>query len=119
MTYIYTSILAMALLLNGCSGFMMQTNRESTITESISPSVYKVAYCGAGYMPKAEAETFAMRSASGLVLRKGYTHFVILQKSDKSETCQLQDVPRNIYQQNLKQSSTESLAGPKTLRGPI
>jgi len=115
---IYLPILAAIIFLGGCSGFMMQSNRESTITDSISTSAYKITYCGEGYMPKREAEKLAMQRASELVIRKGYTHFVIMQRSDKSVTCQLEDIPRDTYQKGMKSTYNESLAGPQNLVRP-
>jgi PBP1b-binding outer membrane lipoprotein LpoB len=118
MKSIYLPILVFVMLLSGCSGFMMQTNRESTTTEPISNSAYKVTFCGAGYMPKMEAEKSAMQRASELTLKKGFTHFAIIEQSVKSGTDQLEDIPRSTYQQGMKQSSGEKLAGPQNLVRP-
>ena len=118
MKSINLAILVLVILLNGCSGFMMQTNRESTVTEPISSSVYKVTFCGAGYMPKNEAEKIAMQRASDLALKKGFTHFVVIEKSDKSGIDQMVDIPRNTYQQGMRQSNSERLAGPQNLVRP-
>lgn len=111
-------LFALALLANGCSGFMMQSNRESTTTEPISSTSYKVTFCGAGYMPKAKAESMALQRASELTLKKGYTHFAVFEKSDKSEMNQLEDVSRKSYLQGVKQTSGENLAGQQNLVRP-
>ena len=111
-------LLALTLLACGCSGFMMQSNRESTTTEPISSTSYKVTFSGAGYMPKAKAENMALQRASELTLKKGYTHFAVFEKSDKSEMNQLEDVSRKSYLQSVKPTSGESLAGQQNLVRP-
>ena len=118
MKNLYLWILTLALLASGCSGFMMQSNRESTTTEPISSTSYKVTFCGAGYMPKAKAESMALQRASELTLKKGYTYFAIIEKLDKSEMDQLEDVSRKSYLQGVKQTSGENLAGQQNLVRP-
>ena len=119
MKNIYLLVLAAFLFSSGCSGFMLQSNRESTTTEPISDSAYKVVFSGAGYMPKQRAENTAMIRASELTLKKGFTHFVIMQKSMGSGMNQLEDIPRDTYQKGMKQSSTERLACPQNLMRPV
>ena len=114
----YTWILVLVMLASGCSGFMMQSNRESTTTEPISSSSYKVTFSGAGYMPKAKAESMSLQRASELTLKKGYTHFKVFDKTDKSEMNQLEDVSRKAYLQGVKPTSGESLAGQQNLVRP-
>lgn len=81
-------------LLNGCSGFMIQSEKKSFVTDSISKSAYSVTFCGNAYMEPSEAEKLAMQRACEITLTKGYTHFVVLTKSDQSEICRLEDAPR-------------------------
>jgi hypothetical protein len=118
MKIFHTCLLTLALLSSGCSGFMMQSNRESTTTEPISSSSYKVTFCGAGYMPKAKARTMALQQASQLTLKKGYTHFTVFDRSDRSEMNQLEDISRKAYLQGVKPTPEESLAGQQNLMRP-
>ena len=69
-------------------------------------------------MPKAKAETMALQRASELTLKKGYTHFEVFEKLDKSEMNQLEDVSRKSYLQGVKQTSGENLAGQQNLVRP-
>ena len=118
MKNLYIYLLALTVLASGCSGFMMQSNRESTSTEPISSSSYKVTFCGAGYMTKAKAESMALQQSSTLTLKKGYTHFTVFEKSDKTGMDQIGDISRKAYVQDVKLTSGESLAGQQNLVRP-
>jgi len=89
----HIAISGFLVLLGGCSGFMLQSEKESVITESISSSNFTVTFCGNAYMNQGEAEKYAMQRACELTLTKGYSHFVILSKTDQSQICALQDAP--------------------------
>jgi hypothetical protein len=114
------NLIALTLLffLSGCSGFMWQSNRESTTTEPISDTTYKVTFAGSGYLSKAKAEKGAMQRASDLTLKKGFTHFAVIEKKDMTAPNQIEDIPRNTYDQKLSQSSTEKIACPQNLVRP-
>jgi hypothetical protein len=46
-------------------------------------------------MKRAEAERYTMQRACELALKKGYTHFVVLEKKDESDLGSFQDITRD------------------------
>ncbi|MDD5196261.1 MAG: hypothetical protein WC937_06625 [Candidatus Omnitrophota bacterium] len=102
-------------LLSGCSGFMMQSEKRSFVTEAISKSSYSVAFCGNAYMDQSEAEKLAMQRACEITLTKGYTHFEVLTKSDQSDICQIKDAPRASSKQI---PSSTDFVGPQNIVRP-
>lgn len=117
MRILCVALMACLFLLNGCAEFGLQSRKESTTTEMISTSSYKVSFCGNAYMSQQEAEKYAMQRACELTLKKGFTHFAVLDKSDRSEVCMLSDVSRT-----ASYTSTEnvpnSFAGPRNIIRP-
>ncbi|MDD5506533.1 MAG: hypothetical protein PHR73_07265 [Candidatus Omnitrophica bacterium] len=103
------------LLLSGCSGYMIQSEKRSYVTEALSKSTYSVAFTGNAYMEQEEAEKLAMQRACEITLTKGYTHFDVLTKSDQSETNTIEDVPR-YYSREPK--ATGSFVGPQNIVRP-
>jgi uncharacterized protein YceK len=103
-----------SVLLGGCSGYMLQSGKRSFSTESTSASGYNVSFCGNAYMNKNEAEKLTMQRACEITLTKGYTHFVVLKKTDQSEFCSFEDLPRA----GSKQASSNSLVGPQNIVRP-
>ncbi len=114
----YLAAAILFLVLQGCSGFMMQSNRESVITESISPSTATVTFCGNAYMDKQEVEKLAMQRACELTLKKGYTHFVIKEKNDHSQVCSLTDKPKTESSGLLTSKRSEGVFSPQDLVRP-
>jgi len=112
------ALLASFFLLNGCANFGLQSRNEYTVTEAISTSFYKVTFCGNAYMRQPEAEKLAIQRACELTLKKGYTHFVILEKSDQSEMCMLSDAPRGAYNNAPEKVTSGSFAGTQSLTRP-
>ena len=112
------TLLVSFFLLNGCANFGLQSRNEYTVTESISTSFYKVAFCGNAYMRQPEAEKLAIQRACELTLKKGYTHFVILEKSDQSEMCMLSDAPRGTYADAPAKVTSGSFASTQSLTRP-
>lgn len=115
MKALYIVLAGCLVFLAGCESFPLQSGKRSYVTESISKSVYSVTFCGNAYMDQAEAEKLATQRACELALTKGYTHFVILEKSDKSEICSLADRPRD-YSMGTQPSA--SFVGPQNLVRP-
>lgn len=86
---------AAIVVLNGCSGYRLASRTKNVIVDQISSDVFMVNFCGNAYMTQAEAERYALQRASEAVLSKGYSHFIVLEKRDNSELCELK--PRNEY----------------------
>lgn len=118
MNYIYLVIAVPCLLLSGCSGYMLQSQRETVFTESFPGSIFTVTFCGNAYMAQKEAEKYAMQRACELTLKKGCTHFLVLEKSDKSKLCMLEDAGRNTYASQTERSVPGSFVGPQSLERP-
>lgn len=115
--YLFSVILALAL--QGCSGFMMQSKRDSVITESISPSNATVTFCGNAYMDKQEVDRLVMQRACELTLTKGFTHFVIGEKMDQSQICPFVDKPISASSGPLSGSNrSQAVFGPQDLVRP-
>lgn len=91
----YFSLSALIFILCGCEDYMLQGRRESVVTDSISKSMYSVTFSGAAYMKRAEAEKYTLQRACELALKKGYTHFVVLEKVDDSDLGSFQDISRD------------------------
>lgn len=115
MKSLYIYLIVGAVLLSGCSGFMLQSGKRSFSTEALSESAYSVNFCGNAYMKQSEAEKLTMQRASEITLTKGYTHFVILKKTDQSEFCSLKDTPRSL---STDDPSTGSFVGPQNIVRP-
>ena len=111
----YIALAGCLVILNGCSGFMLQSEKKSYMTEAISKSVYNVSFCGNAYMEQNEAEKLAMQRACEITLTKGYTHFEVMTKSDQSEMCLLEDAPRGY---TMKPKSSGSFVGPQNIVRP-
>lgn len=114
----YLTAVISLLIAQGCSGFMMQSNRESIITESLSPSTATVTFCGNAYMSKQEVEKLAMQRACELTIKKGYTHFVIKERNDHSEFCSLTDKPKTESSGPLASKRSEEIFSPQDLVRP-
>lgn len=84
-----TSLSAALIILNGCSGFQLASQKKSVIVEKVSADSFKVNFCGNAYMSRQEVDKYALQRASELTLSKGYSHFVVLSKEDNSEICML------------------------------
>ena len=85
-------IMALALgliILNGCSGFQLSSNKKEVVVDSISPSTITVTFCGNAYMSQKEVEKYALQRASSEALSKGYSYFIVVNKEDKSKFCAL------------------------------
>ena len=105
-------------LLCGCSGFMLQSDRETTFTESLSPSTLTVTFCGNAFMDQQDAEKYAMQRACETTLTKGYTHFVIEQRNDQSQMCYLTKTPVQGYPDNNKQMPYSATTGSQKMMRP-
>ncbi len=77
------------IILNGCSGYQLSGRKETVSVMNISPKTFTVNFCGNAYMSKKEVEKYTFQRASEVALSKGYSHFVVLNKSDNSEMCML------------------------------
>lgn len=106
------------IFLYGCSGYMLQGKEDSVITDAVSESMFSVTFCGNAYMDKKEAKKYALQRASELCLKKGFTHFLILEENDQSEICMLQDTPRSAYPPGIKEGSSTGYFGPESLVRP-
>ncbi|MDD2679315.1 MAG: hypothetical protein PHO03_00730 [Candidatus Omnitrophica bacterium] len=115
MKILYIALAGSFLLLSGCSGFMIQSEKRTFSSEPISKSGYSVNFCGNAYMEPAEAEKLAMQRACEITLTKGYTHFEVLTKSDESEMCLLEDIPRGYSKQKR---SPDTFLGPQNIVRP-
>jgi hypothetical protein len=115
MKMFYISLAFCLIFLSGCSGFMLQSGKRTFVTEKLSESSFSVNFCGNAYMNKAEAEKLTMQRACEITLTKGYTHFVILTKTDKSELCLLEDQPRT---GSAHDPSSDSFLGPQNIVRP-
>jgi len=114
----YLFALVSLVVLQGCSGFMMQSNRESVITESLSPSTATVTFCGNAYMDKQEVEKLAMQRACELTIKKGYTHFIVKEKNDRSEFCAFTDKPKSEPRGPLASRRSDVVFSPQDLVRP-
>ena len=115
MRNLYIYLIVYSVLLNGCSGFMLQSGKRSFSTEAISESVHSVSFCGNAYINQNEAEKLTMQRACEITLTKGYTHFVVLKKTDQSEFCSLKDTPRA---GSTQASTPSSFVGPQNIVRP-
>lgn len=77
------------MILQGCSGFQLSGARKEAIVDRISPNTVTVTFCGNAYMKQEEVEKLALQRASLEALSKGCSHFVIMNKEDKSKICAL------------------------------
>jgi len=67
----------------------LSSERKQAIVDKISPNNITVTFCGNAYMSQKEVEKYALQRASSETLSKGCSHFVILNKEDKSKICSL------------------------------
>lgn len=74
-------------ILSGCASYQLSSEKKSTIVDKISPNVITVTFCGNAYMSQEEVERYTLQRASSEALAKGCSHFVILNKEDKSKIC--------------------------------
>lgn len=83
-------VIAAALMaLCGCSSYQLTSQNTRMTVDNISPKTFTVNFCGNAYMQQKEVEKYALQRASEVSLSKGYSHFVVLKKSDNSELCML------------------------------
>lgn len=82
-------LVSVLIILQGCSGFKMSSARKEVIIDKISPNTVTVTFCGNAYMNQKEVERYALQRASSEALSKGCSHFVIVNKEDKSKICAL------------------------------
>ena len=85
-TYVAAFLLV---FLSGCSGYQLAGERKNITVESIAAKTFTVNFCGNAYMNQKEVEKYAMQRAAEVTLAKGYSHFAVLRKNDKSQMCML------------------------------
>jgi len=118
MRYFALSLALITVLLSGCSSYMFQSDKTMTVTQPISKSVFSVSFCGNAYMAYRDAEKYAMQRACELTITKGFTHFLVLDKSDRSEICSLGDRPKRPYSPGMEEGYPEAVSGEGTLMRP-
>ena len=118
MKSIYLSLILSFFILGGCASYPLQSKKEIISTESISSDRFKVSFCGNAYMDQKDAEKYAMQRACELVLKKGFTHFTVVKKTDESELCLLQDAPRELSTSGMGRVASGSSVGPQNLIRP-
>jgi hypothetical protein len=91
--------------LSACAGYKLSGREKEAVVDQISPDIFTVNFCGNAYMTQSEAEKYALQRASEAVLSKGYAYFVVLDKRDDSELCELKPAPGAGATQPLSQSS--------------
>jgi len=98
------------LLMNGCSSYQLSSSKKEAIVDKISPNAVTVTFCGNAYMNQKEVEKYALQRASVEALSKGCSHFVIVNKEDKSKICSLSSGmgKKHIYSSSSKGSGSLS-----------
>ena len=75
------------IILSGCSSYQLSSKSTGSVVGEISPSTFKVNFCGNAYMTQKDVEKYALQRASEVALSKGYFHFIVVKKDDSSRLC--------------------------------
>jgi len=83
------SLLLITVILAGCAVFQSPSEKQTVMVDKTASDTINVTFCGNAYMSQKEVERYALQRASTEALSKGCSHFVIVDKLDKSKMCSL------------------------------
>jgi len=89
---------SLSIVLSGCAHYGLSSEAKSTIVDEISPNTITVTFCGNAYMSQEEVEKYTLQRASLEALSRECSHFIIVNKEDKSKICALPSAgKRHLY----------------------
>jgi len=103
-------LLAVILIFSGCVGTNSLNRSGSLVIPELEPDTYSVNFCGNAYMSRKDVEKYTYQRASEITMRKGYSHFIVLEQRNDSEVCSLYEQQNNYIKTNVAPNvNTEDL----------